>query len=124
MEESYVDENEAICDELARHYAQHGLKDPEGYFDSEDKEVQQILNQGFDTLGVDNSVEASRVKDTHRSVRSATTNIKMLNASDWSQDSASIERVSGPEELEDDVFLGYFAIDATEIDTTFLNATQ
>ena len=38
-EEDDIDENEAICYELARHYAQHGLKDPEGYFDSGDKEV-------------------------------------------------------------------------------------
>ena len=33
LEEEYIDESEAICDELARHYAQHGLKDPERYFD-------------------------------------------------------------------------------------------
>lgn len=33
-EENYVEENEAICDELARHYVQYGLKNPEGYFDS------------------------------------------------------------------------------------------
>ena len=42
LEEEEADENEAICDELVRHYAQHELKDPEGYFDSEDEEVQTI----------------------------------------------------------------------------------
>ena len=30
-EKDDINENEAICDELASHYAQHGLKDPEGY---------------------------------------------------------------------------------------------
>ena len=30
LEENGADENEALSDELARHYAQHELKDPEG----------------------------------------------------------------------------------------------
>ena len=48
LEEEDMDYNEAICDELARHCAQHGLKVPEGYFDSDDEEVQEILSQCFD----------------------------------------------------------------------------
>lgn len=44
-------------DDLDRHYAQHGLKDPEGYFDSDDEEVQQILSQSFDAKGVESSGE-------------------------------------------------------------------
>ena len=39
LEEEHIGENEALCDELASHYAQHRLKDPDGYFDSDDEEV-------------------------------------------------------------------------------------
>ena len=49
LEEDDVDETEALYDDLARHYAQHGLKDPEGYFDSADEEVQEILSSGYVT---------------------------------------------------------------------------
>ena len=44
-EQNDIDENEAICNELARHNAQHGLKDSDEYFDSDDEEVQMIMNQ-------------------------------------------------------------------------------
>ena len=94
---------------MARHYAQHGPKDPEGYFDSDDEEVQQILSPRFDAKGVDNSSEVNCFRDTYCSAWSATTNFKMLKAIDWSQDSESIEGISGLEELEDEVLLGYFA---------------
>lgn len=40
-------ENDVVCDKLASHYAQYGLKDPVGYFDSEDEEVQHIQDAGF-----------------------------------------------------------------------------
>ena len=47
------DENdEAICDELVRHHAQHEPRNPKEYFDSEDEGVQRILSQSRDTLGV------------------------------------------------------------------------
>ena len=49
LNEDEFAENEAIFDELARHYAQHELKGPEGYFDSEDEEVPMIFSQGHDT---------------------------------------------------------------------------
>ena len=75
LEEEYIDETIAICDELARHYAQHGRKDPEGYFDSADDEDQMILNQGYDTVLVDNSGGDECVLEAYCSVRSATTNI-------------------------------------------------
>ena len=39
LEEVEIDDSEPICDELARHYAQHELKDPERCFDPWDKEV-------------------------------------------------------------------------------------
>ena len=61
-----VDENEAICDELARHYAQHELKDPEGYFDSEDEEVQMILGRGYDIPEAGQLCEAEGAKDKGR----------------------------------------------------------
>ena len=98
-------------DDLDRHYAQHGLKDPEGYFDPDDEEVQQILSQSFDAKGVESSGEIDCIRDTYCSVRSATTNFKTLNANDWSRESESIEGIAGREELEDEVFLGYFATD-------------
>ena len=53
-EEDDIDENEAICDQLAHHYAQHGLKDPEGYFDSDDEEFQTILSQSYVIQGANN----------------------------------------------------------------------
>ena len=95
---------------MARHCAHHGLKDPEGYFDSEDEEVQEILSQFFDPKEKGSSKEVDCVRDTYCSARSATTNFKLLNARGWSHESESIERVSDPEEMEDEVFMGYFAV--------------
>ena len=57
-----IDENEAICDELARHYAQHGLKDPEGYFDSADEEVQAIMSQSRGGRGAEGPRDVETVK--------------------------------------------------------------
>ena len=57
-------------------------------FDSDDEEVLQILRQDFDVKRADYSGEASRVRNTHCSFKSATTtNCNMLNAFDQSQDS-------------------------------------
>ena len=78
-----IDENEAICDELARHYAQHGLKDPEGYFDSADEEVHTIMSHGRDGQGAGDARNVGNVK---------------LNVVEKSQDSESIENFSGRED--------------------------
>ena len=91
-----IDENEAICDELARHYAQHGLMDPEGYFDSADEEVQTIMSQNRDGRGAHDSRDVGTVK---------------LNVFEQSQDNESIETLSGHENSEDEEFLGYYAVD-------------
>ena len=74
-----------------------------------------ILSQSYDAKkeGSSKVVQTGLnvVLDTYCSVRSATTNFIMLNANDRSRDSESIEGISGPEELEDEVFLGYFSVD-------------
>ena len=61
-ESDHVDEKEAICDELARHYAQHGLKDPEGYFDLADEEVQTIMSRDLGGKGADGLRDVGAVK--------------------------------------------------------------
>ena len=108
-EEDAVDENEAICDELARHYAQHGLKDPGGYFDSDVEEVQRILGQCYGIRGANSPREVGSTKSAHWPFMSIFMDAKAANVMKQSQDSESIEESSGPEELEDEVFLGYFA---------------
>ena len=90
-----IDEK-SICDELARHYAQYGLKDPEGYFDSADEEVQTIMGQDRGGQGAEDLRDEGTVK---------------LNVFEQSQDSESIEALSGHEDSEDEEFLGYFAVD-------------
>ena len=111
LKEEYLDETGAICDELAHHYAHHGLKDPEGYFDSADEEVQMILNQGYDTDLVRDPGGDERVREAYCLVRSAKTNFKAFNANNLSQDRGSIERVSYPGDPEEEVFLGYLLVD-------------
>ena len=91
-----IDETETICDELVRHYAQHGLKDPEGYFDSAYEEVQTIMSKRCDGQG------ASGLRDVG--------NVK-LNVFEQSQDSESIEALSVHEDSGDEEFLGYYAVD-------------
>ena len=91
-----IDENEAICDELARHYARHRLEDPEGYFDSADEEVQAIISQDRGGQGAEDPRDVGIVK---------------LNVFEQSQDSESIEALSGHEDSEDEEFLGYYAVD-------------
>ena len=81
---------------MARHYAQHGLKDLEGYFDSADEEVQTIMNQDRDGQG------ASSLRDV--------VNVK-LNVFEQSHDSESIEVLSGHESSGDEEFLGYYVVD-------------
>ena len=116
LEEDDVDETEALYDDLARHYAQHGLKDPEGYFDSADEEVQEILSSGYVTEKVHNPLEDRCVRDTNRSLRSNTTNFIMRKACAHSHSSKSIKRISNLGDLEDDVFLGYFAVNEGKVE--------
>ena len=94
-ESDHVDEKEAICDELARHYAQHGLKDPEGYFDLADEEVQTIMSRDLGGKGTDGLRDVGAVK---------------LNVFEQSGDSESIENLSGHENSEDEEFLGYYTV--------------
>ena len=89
-------ETETICDELARHYALHGLKGPEECPDSEDEEVQAIMSQ-------------DRGGQSARSLRDVG-NFK-LNVFEQSQDSESIEILSSREISEDEEFLGYYVVD-------------
>ena len=81
--------------ELARRYAQHGLKDPEGCVDSADEEVQTILGQS------QKGQRADEVRDVG-TVR--------LNVFEQSSDSESIEVLSGREDTEDEEFLGYYTV--------------
>ena len=62
LKDEYLDVTEAICDELARHYAQHGLRDPEGYFDSADEEVQSILSPSHGSIGAGNSSDCEMLR--------------------------------------------------------------
>ena len=91
-----TDETEAICDELARHYALHGLKDPEGRPDSADEEVRVIMSQDRGGQG------ASSLRDVG--------NVK-LNVFEQSQDSESIEVLSSCENSDDEEFMGYYVVD-------------
>ena len=90
-----TDENEAIYDELVHHCVQRGLKDPEGYFDLADEEIQTILNQGREGKGTDDVRDVGTVK---------------LNVFEHSSDSESIEVLSGHENSEDEEFLGYYTV--------------
>ena len=97
-EQNDIDENEAICVELwaSRHYAQNGLKDPEGYFDSADEEVLMNMSQSRGGQVANDLNDVGNVK---------------LNVFEQSRDSESIENLSGPEDLEDEEFQGYYAVD-------------
>ena len=87
-----VGENEVIYDQVARRYAQHGLKDPRGDFDSADEEVRTIMSRGQ---------EADKARDVGT--------IK-LNVFEQPSDSESIEVLSGREGSEDEEFLGYYTV--------------
>ena len=89
------DETEAICDELARHYALHGLKDLEGYPDSDEEEVRVIMSQNHDDQKAGSLRDVGSFK---------------LNVFEQSQDSDSIEVLSSRENSEDEEFLGYYVI--------------
>ena len=90
------DETEAICDELARHYALHGLKDPEERPDSADEEVQAIMSQDRGGQSASSPRDVGSFK---------------LNVFEQSQDSESIEVLSSREFSEDEEFLCYYVVD-------------
>ena len=94
--------------------SQQELKDPEGFFDSENEEIQMILIQGYDVqgAGAGNSCETRSGKDFYRPSINLASEFETPDTKDRSQDSESIEEVWGPEELEDEVFLGYFTVDS------------
>ena len=73
-----TDETEAICDGLAPHYAQDGLKDPEGYFDSADEEFQTVMSPNRGGQGAGDKRDVGTVE---------------LNVFERSQDSESIENL-------------------------------
>ena len=89
------DESEVECDELARRYARHGLKEPNENFDSADEEVQLILNQGRTGHEADDVRDVGRVK---------------LNVFESSSGSESIEILSGHEDSGSEEFLGYYKV--------------
>ena len=69
------------------------------------------MSQGYGTQEVNDPRDVGNAKGTHQPYMGISVDAKAVNAMEHSQDSYSIEKISGPEELEDEVFLGYFAVD-------------
>ena len=68
-----------------------------------------ILSQGYGIQETNNPREVGSAECTDRPFMSISMDAKTVNVMEKSQDNESIEGISGPEELEDEVFLGYFA---------------